>query len=369
MYGTWLRPLLFTQDPETVHHRAMAGMRLGLGAGPVRALAAQWTACTHPALHVQAFGCHFPGVVGLAAGFDKDGHAIDPLASLGFSHVEVGTVTGQGQSGNPLPRSFRLRFDRALINRMGFNNAGCERMAAYLRQRYDSVGSGPRRPRCPLGINLGKTKAVALDEALDDYRRSVQALAPFADYLVVNVSSPNTPGLRDLQSEAALRPLLRGVRAAVDAVTPGRALLLKIAPDLNDAGIDAAVDVALQEGCQGLICTNTTIARPRLATPWNRVEGIGAGGLSGAPLRHRSTQVLARVARRIDGRVPIIGVGGIESPEHVWEKIAHGASMVQIYTGFVYGGPAIVRRLHRGTLALLRRHKLRHISQAVGRSL
>ena len=354
----------------------MAGMRLGLSCSMVRKIVASRQRIEHPALRVQLptapgkkpINLNFPGAVGLAAGFDKDAIAIEPLAALGFSHLEVGTVTGAGQMGNPKPRSFRLRWDRAIINRMGFNNGGCAHMAKRLASHYDHAG-GQRRPPCPLGINLGKTKVVALDKALDDYLSSVNALAPFADYLVVNVSSPNTPGLRDLQSEAALRPLLAGISAELERVAPGTPLFLKIAPDLSPEGVDAAVDVALEEGCHGLICTNTTISRPKLATPWLRVDGIGAGGLSGAPVKALSTAILARVARRTEGKVPLIGVGGIETAEDAFEKMAHGAHLVQLYTGFVYGGPGVVRRIHAGLLGLLQRHGLSHLSQVVGRDL
>jgi dihydroorotate dehydrogenase len=220
-----------------------------------------------------------------------------------------------------------------------------------------------------LGVNIGKSKVVDLGQALSDYEASVRALAPVADYLVVNVSSPNTPGLRDLQGEAALRPLLAGVRAALDAVRPGLPLLLKIAPDLADAGIDAAVDVALETRLDGIIASNTTIGREGLTTPAERVAAIGNGGLSGAPLRAKATAVLARVARRLAGRLPVIGVGGIDSPEVAWEKICHGATLVQVYTGFVYEGPGLVKRINRGLLAKLDEHRIAGIAQAVGRAL
>ncbi len=225
-----------------------------------------------------------------------------------------------------------------------------------------------------LGINLGKSKVVDLGDALADYEVSVRALGAFADYVVVNVSSPNTPGLRDLQGEAHLRPLLAGVRAALDGVAPPlagvrRPLLLKIAPDLSEAGIDAAVDVALETGCDGLIATNTTITRAGLATPARRVEACGAGGLSGAPLRARATAVLARVARRVAGRAPVIGVGGIDSADAAWEKITHGASLVQVYSALVYQGPALVGRINQGLAERVERLGLRTIGEAVGRDL
>ncbi|MHC5067921.1 MAG: quinone-dependent dihydroorotate dehydrogenase, partial [Planctomycetota bacterium] len=308
LYTSLIRPLLFRFDPETAHNLAMRAMRLTLGNPLTRGVARVCTSTTNPALAQTLWGLDFANPVGLAAGLDKNAEAIEPLAALGFGHVEVGTLTGQAQPGNEAPRVFRLVDDEAVINRMGFNNRGCADAATRLAQRYVTTGNSGRRPGCVLGINIGKTKVVALEDALSDYRRSVEHLAPYADYLVVNVSSPNTPGLRDLQSEDALRPLLTGVRAAVDEYSPGKPLLLKIAPDLCETGIDAAVDVALETGCAGLITTNTTIARTGLSVSRERLDEIGPGGLSGKPLRDASTAVLARVARRVDGRVPVIGV-------------------------------------------------------------
>lgn len=363
LYDDLIRASLFTLAPETAHHLTLQAMRWGMPA-PVRAAMAALTRVDHPGLKQTLWSIPFANPVGLAAGMDKEGECIEPFAALGFSHVEIGTITGQAQPGNPKPRLFRLVDDRAVINRMGFNNSGAAAVAARLRHAY-----GARRPGCVLGINLGKTKIVPLDDALADYEVSVRALGPLADYVVVNVSSPNTPGLRDLQGEAFLRPLLAGVRAALDAVAPGKALLLKIAPDLADDGIDAAVDVALETGCNGIICTNTTITRDGLVADPAKVAGIGAGGLSGAPLRDRSTAVLARVARRVQRRVPIIGVGGVDSAEAAWEKIIHGASLVQVYTALIYGGPFLVRAINRGLAERLDRLGLSDIGAAVGSAL
>ena len=368
-YQILLKPALFHLDPEVAHNLTIAGMRL---AGAATRLVAG-DAPAAPALAQTLWGLRFAAPVGLAAGLDKNGVAIAGLAACGFSHVEIGTVTGQGQAGNPRPRLFRLVEDQAVINRMGFNNRGAAAVRAALAARYDAAG-GARRPGCVLGINLGKSKVVDLGDALADYEVSVRALGAFADYVVVNVSSPNTPGLRDLQGEAHLRPLLAGVRAALDGVAPPlagvrRPLLLKIAPDLSEAGIDAAVDVALETGCDGLIATNTTITRAGLATPARRVEACGAGGLSGAPLRARATAVLARVARRVAGRAPVIGVGGIDSADAAWEKITHGASLVQVYSALVYQGPALVGRINQGLAERVERLGLRTIGEAVGRDL
>ena len=364
-YTSLLKPLLFRLDPEVAHNLIIAGMQRAAPPSLLRRLYGY----AHPQLAQRVWGLEFASPIGLAAGLDKNGMAIDALAACGFSHVEIGTVTGQGQPGNPKPRLFRLVEDRAVINRMGFNNHGAAAVKERLTQRYAA-----RRPPCVLGINLGKSKVVDLGAALSDYEVSVRALGALADYVVVNVSSPNTPGLRDLQGEAHLRPLLAGVRAALDAVAPGKPLLLKIAPDLSEDGIDAAVDVALETGCNGMIATNTTITRGGLRTPAMRVDAIGAGGLSGAPLRERATAVLARVARRVLAqppaqRVPVIGVGGVDSAEAAWEKLAHGATLVQVYSALVYHGPGLVGRINRGLVQLLERHGLRSISEVVGRAL
>lgn len=351
------KPILFQLPPETAHHATVAMLAAGLG--PRVRIPAD------PRLQVSLGGVAFPHPVGLAAGLDKDAEAVAGFARLGFSHVEVGTVTARPQPGNPKPRAFRLPRDAALINRFGFNNRG----AAAMARRLAALG----RPPCVLGVNLGKSKIVPNERALDDYRASVRLLGAHGDYVVVNVSSPNTPGLRDLQAEGVLRELLAGVRGELDAVAPGRPLLVKIAPDLADAGIDAAVDAALESRCDGLICTNTTIQRGGLSYDEQWVSERGAGGLSGAPVRARSTAVLARVARRLRalGRpeVPLVGVGGVDSAEAAWEKIGHGATLVQVYTGLIMRGPWLVRRIVAGLAERLDRHRLPSIAAAVGREL
>lgn len=367
-YRDLIRPALFRKQPEGAHDFTMAVLATA-SAVPGLCRTVRGRLATHdPRLALVRWGRSFAGPVGLGAGLDKEAVGIEALAALGFSHLEVGTVTGRAQPGNPRPRLFRLPRDQALINRMGFNNHGAAAMAARLAAVYDPVG-GRRRPPCPLGINLGKSKVVPLEEAAEDYAVSVRALARFADYLVVNVSSPNTPGLRDLQGEAQLRPLLAAVRAALDAAAPGTPLLLKIAPDLADAGIDAAVDVALETRCDGLIATNTTIARQGLRTDAERVAAMGAGGLSGAPLQARADAVLARVARRISGRVPVVGVGGVDSAEAAWRKIGLGASLVQVYSALIYHGPLLIHRIHAGLARRLDRTGLPHLDRAVGRDL
>jgi dihydroorotate dehydrogenase len=367
-YGSLLRPLLFHLDAEVAHHLMIGALAR---ARPLSGLIRRLFPLADERLGQRLWGLRFASPVGLAAGLDKNGVAIDALAACGFSHVEVGTVTGRAQPGNLRPRLFRLQADHAIINRMGFNNDGAEAVARRLAQDYAG-----NRPACILGINLGKSKLVDNAQALDDYRLSVDALARHGDYLVINVSSPNTPGLRDLQAEAALRPLLTGVRACLDqalgaAGTPPRRvpLLLKIAPDLDDAGIDACVEVALECGCDGLIATNTTITRRGLRAGVRRIDAIGAGGLSGAPLRARAQAVLVRVARRVARRVPVIGVGGIDSAQAAWERIGSGASLVQLYSALIYHGPALIEQINRGLIVRLEDAGLKSIGEAVGRDL
>lgn len=347
------KPILFQLPPETAHHATVS--MLGAGLGPRIAIAPD------PRLRMRLGSLEFAHPVGLAAGMDKEGEAVRGFARLGFSHVEVGTVTARPQPGNPKPRCYRLPADGGLINRFGFNNHG----AAAMARRLDALGARP----CVLGVNLGKSKIVPNDQALDDYRTSVRLLGARGDYVVVNVSSPNTPGLRDLQAEGVLRELLTGIRAELDSVAPGKPLLVKIAPDLADAGIDAAVDAALEARLDGIICTNTTIGRGGLSYDDLWVAERGAGGLSGAPVRARSTAVLARVARRLDRRLPLVGVGGIDSAEAAWEKIGHGASLVQVYTGLIMKGPWLVRTIVDGLIERLDRHRIATLADAVGREL
>lgn len=351
------KPFLFQIPPETAHHATVTMLAHGLG--PRIHLR------TDPRLRVRAFGVDFTHPVGLAAGMDKEAEAVPGFAQLGFSHVEVGTVTARPQPGNPKPRVFRLPADAALINRFGFNNQG----AAAMAERLDRLGARP----CVLGVNLGKSKVVANEHALADYQASVRLLGARGDYVVVNVSSPNTPGLRDLQAEGVLRHLLTGIRAELDATAPGKPLLVKISPDLTDAGLDAAVDAALGARCDGMICSNTTIGRDHLHYDPQWVAERGAGGLSGTPLQQHSTMVLTRVARRLRvcGRadLPVIGVGGVDSAAAAWDKIIHGASLVQIYTGLVMRGPWLVRDIVHGLGERLTRSGLATIVDAVGIAL
>ncbi len=342
LYRYLIRPLLYRLSAETAHHLIITLLKLAqwfpgglfllrllMGGGP-----------RHP---VQALGLTFPSAIGLAAGFDKDAQVFPALAALGFGFVEVGTVTAEAQPGNPRPRLFRLTGDRALINRMGFNNQGAEAAARRLAKT--------KRPaHMVLGINIGKTKVVPAEEAVADYRKSTELLGPYADYFVVNVSSPNTPGLRDLQAVDSLRPILLGVRASLDKVCPTRRvpLLVKIAPDLNDQDIIAVARLAIEVDLDGMIATNTTISREGLSTSAQQVEALGAGGLSGAPLKARSLAVLQLIRQTVGPELTLISAGGVETPEEAQQRLDAGAQLVQVYSAMVYEGPSLPGRLARG---------------------
>jgi len=357
--------LVLRRLPAEATHRVSFALLRALVAVPgVARLLGRLLAPRAAELQVRAFGRELPGPLGLAAGFDKDARGVAALLALGFGFVEVGTVTAEAQPGNPRPRLFRLPRDRALINRMGFNNEGAAAAARRLAHR----DRGHSRPAGTVGVNIGKTKRVADDAAIADFTDSAERLAPHAHYLVVNVSSPNTPGLRDLQAVDKLRPLLVAVRAACDRASPTRRvpLLVKIAPDLADADIDAIADLALELGLDGIIATNTTIARTGLATPAAAVAALGAGGLSGPPLAARALAVLRRLRARLGPRVTLVAAGGIETADDAWQRIRAGATLVQAYTGFIYGGPGWPHRLHRALAARVRAAGLASIEQAVG---
>ncbi|WP_069814077.1 quinone-dependent dihydroorotate dehydrogenase [Streptomyces sp. TP-A0874] len=363
MYRTLFVLLFQRMDPERAHQMAFGWIRLTARLPGLRTLVAGLLAPRHPELRVTALGRRMPGPFGLAAGFDKNATGIDGLAMLGFDHVEIGTVTGRPQPGNPRRRLFRLVPDRALINRMGFNNDGSAAVAARLAARRAVIPT-------TVGVNIGKTKAVPEEEAVEDYVTSTERLAGHADYLVVNVSSPNTPGLRNLQTVERLRPLLSAVRQAADrTVTERRVpLLVKIAPDLADEDVDAVADLAVELGLDGIIATNTTVARDGLglATEPAVLADIGAGGLSGAPLAPRSLEVLRRLHARVGGRTTLVSVGGVQTAEDVWERILAGATLVQGYSAFVYRGPFWCRSVHRGLVRLLRDSPYSTLGEAVG---
>ncbi|MDK1473382.1 quinone-dependent dihydroorotate dehydrogenase [Streptomyces sp. 549] len=348
-------------DPEQAHHLAFGWIRRAVRVPVLRTLLAALLAPRHRELRTEALGLRMHGPFGMAAGFDKNAVGIDGLAMLGFDHVEIGTVTGRPQSGNPAPRLFRLTADHGLINRMGFNNEGSAAVAERLARR---------RPlqRTTVGVNIGKTKAVPEEEAIADYVTSAERLAPHADYLVVNVSSPNTPGLRDLQAADRLRPLLSAVREAADRAVTGRRvpLLVKIAPDLADEDVDAVADLAVDLGLDGIIATNTTIARDGLGLVSPPALTAETGGLSGAPLQERSLEVLRRLYARVGDRITLVGVGGVTTAEDAWRRILAGATLVQGYSAFVYEGPFWSRRIHRGLAELLRESPYATLADAVG---
>lgn len=344
--------LMFRIPPERIHGIIMKALRLAQRVPAARWVLEKTLPVDDAILSQELFGLTFSRPLGLAAGFDKAAQAPDVWAGVGFGYAELGTVTAQGQPGNPAPRLYRLPSDKALLNRMGFNNPGAEAVAAGLRRRQ---GAGL------IGINIGKTKATDVAQAVEDYRFSARMLGRLADFVVVNVSSPNTPGLRDLQAAQRLRPILLAVQE--EAQVP---VLVKIAPDLDDAAIDAAADLAVELGLAGIVATNTTISRDGLRTPAAEVEAMGSGGISGLPLRGRALAVLERLSERVGGKLVLVASGGIFSAEDAWARIAGGASLLQGYTGMIYGGPDWIRDIHVGLAQQLRRQGFTSITQAVG---
>jgi len=335
LYRAIFKLVFARMDAEQAHHLVMFAIRVAGNLGITKLAKLKSTGRGS----VQAFGLYFDAPFGLAAGFDKNAVAIKALGELGFSHVEIGTVTAIAQDGNEKPRLFRLIADRALINRMGFNNQGAQVIADRLEKLREKHGSS-----LPvIGVNIGKSKVVDVELAQEDYRKSARLLAPHADYLAVNVSSPNTPGLRSLQSVEALEPILQ----AVLQEAKGKPVLVKIAPDLANADIAAVADLALDLGLAGVIATNTTIGRENLKTDSDKVAAAGAGGLSGAPLKARSLEVLRLLHARMNGRAAIISVGGIETAAEAAERLANGATLVQGYTGWIYKGPLWARGINK----------------------
>ncbi|AWT55077.1 quinone-dependent dihydroorotate dehydrogenase [Mycolicibacterium smegmatis] len=345
-----LRRALFLAPAERVHVWVFALLRAVTWAAPLRAALARLLAPRDPILASTVFGVHFPGPLGLAAGFDKNGRGLAAWGALGFGYAEVGTVTAQPQPGNPAPRLFRLPDDHALLNRMGFNNEGAGALAQRLTRGKSDI---------PIGVNIGKTKVTPAEEAVADYVTSARLLNSLASFVVVNVSSPNTPGLRDLQAVAALRPILAAVKAETT-----KPVLVKIAPDLSDSDIDEIADLAVELGLAGIVATNTTVSRDGLLTPG--VAELGPGGISGRPVARRSAEVLRRLYRRVGDKLVLISVGGIETADDAWERIVSGASLLQGYTGFIYGGGLWAKHIHDGIAGRLRACGFTTLSEAVG---
>lgn len=391
IYRGVVRPILFSgvkADPEWLHQRSLQVLQWldtddrQTAAYWVRARLQQTYGFTDPRLQSSLWGLHFPNPIGLAAGFDKNGTASGVWSCLGFGFAELGTVTCHAQPGNPQPRLFRLLSDRAALNRMGFNNQGAQAMAACLRERWAGkvrqVGEmgqmGQMRkhlavsePLLPIGINLGKSKITPLESAAEDYLASFRLLKDWGDYFVVNVSSPNTPGLRSLQASDQLAPILQALQQENQGQKP---LLVKIAPDLEWDEITAVLELAETYHLAGIIATNTTIQRQGLKTQilpdtGNPIQAE-AGGISGAPLRQRSTEVIRFIYQQTQGQLPIIGVGGIFTAEDAWEKLTAGASLLQVYTGWIYEGPWMLRRVLTGLLQKLDERGLSTIADAIG---
>jgi dihydroorotate dehydrogenase len=337
-----LRPLLFKLDPETAHALTLHALRITQHVPGVLPLLARIFAA--PPKPVTAFGLTFRNPVGLAAGYDKDAVAVRGLAALGFSHIEVGTVTPRPQEGNPKPRVFRLAEDEAVINRMGFPGVGAEAVAKNVGRLKRSNVRTFKRANVILGANLGKNKDTPLENAAEDYLTLMRIFAPLADYIAINVSSPNTVGLRRLQGREMLENLLGKIAVERHTSHVTRPILVKLSPDLSDEELDDALEVIMRTGMDGVIATNTTLSRAGLRSP-GREE---SGGLSGRPLRVRSEAALGEVVKRVAGRIPVVSVGGIMSPADAKRRLDMGAALVQVYTGLVYAGPGLVREIVRG---------------------
>lgn len=366
LYQKIARPLLFECDAETVHEGTLRGLAVVGNTRPLAAFSRAWFSVKDPRLAVKLFGLNFPNPIGLAAGLDKNAVALPAWECLGFGFVEIGTVTALEQAGNPRPRLFRLTLDSALVNRLGFPNEGVEKIAA----RLAAFRARERFPKIPVGINIGKSAAVALENAAADYLQSFERLREFADFFTLNVSSPNTKDLRQLQDKARLDALLAAV-CAKNRTSDGapKPLLLKIAPDLEPQQLDDILELAIKHQLSGIIATNTTVTRPPSLAPITKrwLPYVGAGGLSGAPLRELSTAWVRRIHKSVGDKLPIIGVGGVFTADDAYEKIKAGASLVQLYTGLIYGGPTTVKRMNRGLLKLLARDGFGNVTEAVGK--
>jgi dihydroorotate dehydrogenase len=346
VYKALVKPLLFRQGPERVHDLTFYWVKWLFKLPFIGSTVRLKLKFENPSLVQKVFGLTFKNPIGLAAGFDKDAKLIDEIACLGFGFIEIGTLTPKPQVGNPQPRLFRLPKDEGIINRMGFNNGGVTAAVERLKHRKTDV---------IIGGNIGKNKDTPNEEAVGDYLFCLEALHPYVDYFVLNVSSPNTPNLRELQEKEPLKKLLTAVKAANGKKSSPKPILLKIAPDLTEGQLDDIVDIVLETGIDGIIATNTTLDRSSLSTPTAEVNEIGAGGLSGTPVKDKSTAVIRYLASKSKNRFPIIGVGGVFSVADAIEKLEAGASLIQVYTGMIYEGPSLVNRLNKGLAQFYRR--------------
>ncbi|MDO1447089.1 quinone-dependent dihydroorotate dehydrogenase [Rhodocytophaga aerolata] len=341
MYKALLQPLLFNLEAEKAHEFVFNSVKQTFKLSPIASVFKRQYTFEHPALEREVFGLKFKNPVGLAAGFDKNAELTDELACMGFGFIEIGTLTPRPQEGNPKPRMFRLKEDKALINRMGFNNQGVEVAAHRLKNRKSDI---------IIGGNIGKNKNTPNEQALSDYLFCFDALYDVVDYFVVNVSSPNTPNLRDLQEKEPLTQLLQSLQNRNQSKPKLKPILLKIAPDLTDGQLDDIIDIVKQTRIAGVVATNTTISREGLHTDKATIQAIGAGGLSGQPLKKRSTEVIRYLTEKSGKAFPVIGVGGIASAADALEKLKAGASLVQYYTGFIYQGPELAKKINQAII-------------------
>jgi len=337
MYKKLIRPILFQFNPETIHKFTFLSFKIASAIPGLPFLIKKMFEVKNKKLSKTVFGIKFPNPVGLAAGLDKDSDAYDMLGYLGFGFVEIGTITPKAQPGNPKPRLFRLRKNNALINRMGFNNSGLDKNIKNLKKKKSNI---------IIGGNIGKNKITPNDEAVNDYKISFEKLFPYVDYFVVNVSSPNTPNLRELQEKEPLTNLLNQLQELNNKKEKQKPILLKIAPDLTNEQLDDIIEIVTETKIAGIIATNTTISRENISYTKQEIEDFGAGGLSGKPLKERATEVISYIVKKSNNTFPVIGVGGIITAEDAIEKLNAGASLVQLYTGFIYEGPSLIKRIN-----------------------
>lgn len=345
MYKTIIRPLLFCFDPEQIHHAVVGGLKFAFRVPGVRSIVEKWFQVKDPRLEKEVFGLRFSNPVGIAAGFDKNAAVFNELAAFGFGHIEIGTVTPKAQAGNPRPRLFRLPADKALINRMGFNNEGAQMAQSKLKQKST---------KAIIGGNLGKNTLTPNSEAIADYVFNFETLFEVVDYFVVNVSCPNISDLHELQDQDALLGILNAIQKINKAKVHPKPVLLKVSPDLNNKQLDEVIDIVKKTGIDGVVATNTTITRHTIRLEKQKAEQAGNGGLSGLPIRDRSTEVIRYLANKSGKSFPIIGVGGIFTAEDALEKLDAGADLVQVYTGFIYEGPGIAKKINKALLSRIK---------------